>query len=152
MFVPRSRRDRGGCMKHAPVMAALLCMAAAAAQAQFPGGAFTKSTVVTGVDGLGSMAIGPDGLPLVVSQGSGQLRVSRCADPACTTATTSVLSVGGTDTSVAIGSDGLALLSHFAADGFRISHCVDAACTSVTSTLYGNWGAHSSVAIGADGL
>lgn len=116
----------------------------------------------TGLDA--SVTIGADGLPIMSYHDAknGDLRVARCANPACSSGTTSAAvdttGVVGRFSSIAIGADGLPLISYYDATNgdLKVAHCVNVGCTSnVTTTAVdktGDVGQFSSLAIGADGI
>ena len=129
-------------------------------------------TIVDDPDGLvgevaysTSIAIGSDGLP-VISYGfdgtsEGAIRVAKCANAACTGATTisTLVSERSFYTSIAIGADGLPVIAFNELSGtLRVAKCANAACTG-TSTITtvddppaNEVGAHNAIAIGSDGL
>ena len=131
------------------------------------------AAVVESASGLGagrrpSIAIGNDGLPVISHiDPDGALRVTHCGDPACTTSTTTTVTVAagpGTvqSTSIAVGTDGRPLIafsrtrSILGLDLF-LARCDDPTCASVSviaSTLNGDGssGFGAVVTIGADGL
>ena len=106
-----------------------------------------------------SIAIGADGLPLIVYSAGG-LRAAHCEDPTCSAARVSLLettafSVG--HLSLAIGSDGLGLISFRDAlkGELAVAHCEDVACTAATVSLLADApgpGRNSVLRIGSDGL
>jgi hypothetical protein len=109
-----------------------------------------------------SITIGPDGSPVVAHHNlsDGGLRISRCDDAACTTATSTTIddptNIVGMQSSISIGADGLPIIAHHdVTDGeLRISHCSNASCTSATTMAsdVGNVGWEPSIAIGTDHL
>jgi hypothetical protein len=114
-----------------------------------------------------SMAIGADGLPIVSHQdlSARALRVTRCANAACTRIDGSVTAddpagAAGAFTSIAIGADGLPVISHRdnTVGALRVTHCGNPGCTSgnVSTTVDADpanaVGFYTSIAIGADGL
>ena len=143
-------------------------------QGQFAGALQPTSVAanaLTTVDSTGnvgqyaSIAIGTDGLPVIAHYDliNGDLKVAKCANAACTGASTlsTVDSVGdvGSYASIAIGADGLPVISYYDASNLdlKVAKCTDAPCTTGTSTISivesdGNVGLHTSIAIGADGL
>ena len=107
-----------------------------------------------------SVAIGADGLPLVVFTRNGDLGVAHCADPACSSSVFAMLdTVGnvGDYNAIAIGSDGLAVISYvdFTNQAVNVAHCSDYKCSAATTTRLdgksplGTW---TAIAIGGDGL
>jgi hypothetical protein len=117
---------------------------------------------VTGVGHDSSITIGVDGLPIISHQdfSNFDLRVTHCADLACTSATsTNVDTAGfvGSHSSITIGADGLPIISHYDSTNgdLRVTHCNDIACTSATSSTVddaSDLGKDSSITIGVDGL
>src|SRR5687767_813594 len=93
----------------------LLFMVAGRADAQIPGGAFTTASPATASDRSSALdiAVGPDGLALIVYFVGSDLTVTHCSNPACTAATTATLDTGDDDSaSITIGADGLGLISY----------------------------------------
>ena len=129
---------------------------------------FTRTTIdSTGrVGNHSSIVLGADGLAVVAynDMTNGYLKVARCLDIACTTASISVVDVVGTmnnngrGTSIVIGADGLPLLAYQSSIGgdLKIAHCLDPGCVASERTildgLAGNSGNGVSLAIGIDGL
>lgn len=113
-----------------------------------------------------SIAIGVDGRAVISHQDAtaGALRITHCANVACTSADSSTNADNpannvGAHSSIAIGTDGFPVVSHRDATigGLRLTHCGNATCTTgVTSVTLdnpaGDAGYASSLAIGADGL
>jgi hypothetical protein len=87
-----------------------------------------------------SVAIGPDGLPLISYFGltgdGADLKVAHCRNAACTTppTLTTLDSLGdvGRYVSVTTGADGLGLMSYYDQTGtaLKVIHCADDACSS----------------------
>ncbi len=105
-----------------------------------------------------SITIGVDGLPIIshYASDSDDLKVSHCNDPACNSATSTILEANSEKYSaITIGVDGLPLISYVHSSGaLKVAHCQDLYCNSAdiftvdaTSSM-----AHHSIAIGADGL
>lgn len=105
-----------------------------------------------------SITIGVDGLPIISHYASDDddLKVSHCNDPACNSATSTILEANSEKYSaITIGVDGLPLISYVHSSGaLKVAHCQDSYCNSAdiftvdaTSSM-----AHHSIAIGADGL
>jgi len=105
-----------------------------------------------------SITIGVDGLPIISHYASDDddLKVSHCNDPACNSATSTILEANSEKYSaITIGVDGLPLISYVHSSGaLKVAHCQDSHCNSAdiftvdaTSSM-----AHHSIAIGADGL
>jgi len=108
-----------------------------------------------------SMALGGDGLPLLSYKDTdrGVLKVAHCEDPACDTATLTVLdadgSAPGSYTSIATGRDGLGLISYVeGTHNLRVAHCEDAPCTRATVSVLDTRhdASDTAVAIGSDGF
>lgn len=113
-----------------------------------------------------SIALGVDGRAVISHQDgtAGALRITHCANVACTAADSSTnvdnpANVVGSHSSVAIGTDGFPVISHRDATigGLRLTHCGNATCTAGVTSLTldnppGDAGYASSLAIGADGL
>lgn len=133
--------------------------------------ACSANNVLTTVDPEGgivglftSIAIAPDGLPVIAYQHSSaaDLRVAKCGNAACSAdnVITPVDTEGnvGRYTSIAIGADGLPVISYYDLTNgdLKVAKCGDAACsagntlTPVDTT--GNVGQYSSIAIAPDGL
>lgn len=91
----------------------------------------------------------------------GALRVTHCANVACTSADSSTnadnpANVVGSHSSIAIGTDGFPVVSH-QIGGLRLTHCGNVTCTTGVTSLTldnppGDAGYASSLAIGVDGL
>lgn len=123
---------------------------------------YAVSTVAAQGFRVGGVAIGTDGLGLIVYDGGRELDVAHCEDVACTSTTRSTLATCGVGCqlypSVAIGADGLALIAFtdISVQPLQVAHCSNVACTSATiSTLGGPEDSAFetvSVAIGSDGL
>ena len=124
--------------------------------------------LATAIDTVGivgyftSIAIGADALPIVsyFDGTNGDLKVARCANAACTTATTTAIDTAGDVggfTSITIGADGLPIISYYDLTNgdLKVAHCNNTACTTATTTAIdtaGNVGYYTSIAVGADGL
>jgi hypothetical protein len=123
---------------------------------------YAASTVDAQGFRVGGVAIGTDGLGLIVYDGGRELDVAHCEDVACTSVTKSTLTTCGVGCqiypSIAIGADGLALIafSDISVQHLQVAHCSNLACTSATiSTLGGPEDSAFqtvSAAIGSDGL
>ena len=114
------------------------------------------------------IAIGNDGNPVISyydeqlddPENGGDLKVAKCNDPACSSATiTPVDSVGtvGRHTSIAIGSDNNPVISYWAWTGadLRVAKCNNADCSSATKNTVdsvGEVGWFTSIAIGTNGF
>jgi hypothetical protein len=124
----------------------------------------TTSTVDPSGVALGatSIAIGPDGFPLIAYVDSGALKLARCSVFNCAGAmmvnTLNSLNplLGGT--AITIGPDGLPLIAHRVAAGglgwIALAHCDDWYCNGQDETLSGLLGntEEFSLTVGADGL
>lgn len=132
--------------------------------------ACSASNTLTTVDTIGdvglytSIAIGPDGLPVIsfFDTTYDDLKVAKCGNAACSSGNTinTVDNAGsvGQYTSIAIGSDGLPVISYY--DGtngdLKVAKCGNASC-SAGNTLTavdsgGAVGIAGSIAVGNDGL
>jgi hypothetical protein len=81
-----------------------------------------------------SLAIGTDGLAVISHYDPfffGTLRVARCNNVACTSATSTVVIGGGPGSSMAIGRDGLPLFAHpgLTASTLRVTKCMSRTCS-----------------------
>jgi len=129
-------------------------------------GAATITTIdnATGTGHHTSIAIGVDGNPVISyhhADVAGDLRVAKCANPACTGSATltTVDSAGSTGlyTSIAVGVDGMPVISYHDFDGknLRVAKCADPACsdpaTLTTVDAVGDTGYGPSITIAADG-
>jgi hypothetical protein len=112
-----------------------------------------------------AIAVPADGRPVVAhtDTSSTSLRVTRCANPACTSATTEVLAVpvgvNSTALSMSIGTDGLPLIAYGAAtaEAPAVVHCGTLSCSAGNSTTLLDdsntpGGSYVSMRVGADGL
>ncbi len=112
-----------------------------------------------------SVAIGPDGNPVVSYQEIGQrdLKVAACTDPACGGAKVTTLDSGGNTgwyPSIAIDANGNPVISFYEdMDGttrgaLKVAACTDPACTSADVSTVDRVSlsrGYSSIAVGADG-
>jgi len=132
-------------------------------------GAATITTVDDPANNVGrdtSVAIGPDGLPVIsyYDSSAAALKVAKCANAACTGAAT-ITTVDnpansvGSDTSIAIGADGLPVTSYWdmTAGALKLAKCANAACTGAATITTvddpaNSVGADTSISIGSDGL
>jgi hypothetical protein len=116
---------------------------------------------VTTVDATGdvgihsAITIGADGHPIIayVDVSLGVLKVARCLDAGCSSASIVNTGVNGrthdrATTTIAIGPDGFPVISH--AD-IAVVHCQDAGCSSFTDRHVSGNG-FSSLAVGPDGF
>jgi predicted regulator of Ras-like GTPase activity (Roadblock/LC7/MglB family) len=116
-----------------------------------------------------SIAIGTDGLPVISYQDdtAGAFKVAKCANAACTGASTLTTVYDGADTvgpysPIAIGTDGLPVISYSqrsysTGSALKVAKCANAACTGASTFTTvddpaASVGAYSSIAIGTDGL
>jgi len=111
-----------------------------------------------------SIAIGTDSLPIIsyYDAVNGDLKVAKCSNASCTSATYATLDGTGVDvgqyTSIAIGTDGLPIISYYDVTNgnLKTAKCANSACSTATvSTLDGagaNVGKYTSIAIATDGL
>jgi hypothetical protein len=117
------------------------------------------STTTTGVDGFGflggnyaSLAIAPDGNPVMVHQDSNKnldLRFARCLNASCTATTTANVDgfgfTGGSYASLAIAPDGNPVMAHYDSTkdlDLRFVKCYSADCryaSNIDSTTTPNW-------------
>lgn len=128
-----------------------------------------STTIDNPANGVGmttSIAIGLDGRAVISHQDAtaGALRITHCANVACTAANSSTnadtpANAVGSHSSIAIGTDGFPVVSHRDATigGLRLTHCGNATCTTGNTSVTldnppGDAGYSSSLAIGADGL
>jgi len=109
-----------------------------------------------------SIAIGPDGLPVIASRDNGYggvIKVAKCSDTACTGTSSNTIVDSGDWPSLRFGSDRLPVISYYdtVAGTLKVARCSDDACqliwTAPTVDTVGavGWGG-TSVALGADGL
>jgi hypothetical protein len=125
--------------------------------------ACTSADNVTTIDSAGdtgfdtSATIGVDGLGLIgYWTNAGPVKIARCNDRLCTSATVSSLAMipSGTSTSVTVGPDGRGLIGYVSSFGLTVAHCTDALCASASSSALGgpaNLG-YLSLTVGTDGL
>jgi hypothetical protein len=115
-----------------------------------------------------SIAIGADGFPVIsYGDGSHDLKVVKCNDPACAGGDESISVVDapegvqvGEYTSIAVGADGFPVISYYdrTAGALRVAKCNDAACAgsdeiiSIVDDSVNQAGIDTSITIGADGL
>ena len=134
------------------------------------GGNETITTVDDHANDVGqytSIAIGTDGFPVIgyYDATSGNLKIAKCNDAACTGANETITTVDnsanavGSYTSLAIGTNGFPVISYYdATDGnLWVAKCNDAACAGANETISvvdasGNVGSYTSIAIGIDGF
>ncbi|WP_143006558.1 hypothetical protein [Aquimonas voraii] len=111
-----------------------------------------------GVAGLNaSLALGSDQLPVISSRSGTDVSVSKCADPFCGSATSTVIDTATVDsTSLAVPSDGLPVVAYSTTAGaLKVARCSTAACTgaaTITTVLANGNAQYASLALGADGL
>jgi hypothetical protein len=129
----------------------------------------TITTVDNPANSVGSytsIAIGTDGFPVISYHDTpaGTLKVAKCANAACTGAST-ITTVDdpandvGWRTSIAIGTDGFPVISYhdYTAKTLKVAHCGNASCStgniiSVVDDPVNEVGTYTSIAIGSDGL
>ncbi|HYD47135.1 MAG TPA: DUF4215 domain-containing protein [Terriglobales bacterium] len=139
-------------------------------------------SAITTIDNTGdvgrhtSIAIAADALAVIsyYDVSNGDLKVARCHDSLCSSASTQTVDSGGnvgSATSIAIGSDGLPIISYWGDDelcrpfGFgqicaegvlKVAHCQDPACalpaTISVHQFYSTRNDSTSILIGGDGL
>jgi uncharacterized repeat protein (TIGR01451 family) len=101
-----------------------------------------------------SMARGSDGAGLIAYDDNAThgIRVTRCANPACSSAESFPIATGFLD-GIAVGGDGLGLIS-FRDPVLKLAHCVDAACSSADIVTLPDCSPvqFSAVVSGGDGL
>lgn len=155
-FPVMSYWDRSGTLKVAK------CVNAACTGASI---VTTVDDPVNGVGNTSSLAIGPDGFPVIAYSDTTAfaLKFAKCVNAACTGATlirtlddsTNLL---GVYPSLAIGADGLAVISYKDATlgALKVAKCFNAVCNVVSTLIVddpvADVGAYNSIAIGADGL
>jgi len=135
-----------------------------ATQAAQPAANILTTVDPTGDEGyLSSITIGADGFPVISyyyhDGSSGDLKVARCSNAACTASTSAnVDSAGdvGWYTSIAIGTDGYPVVSYYDVTNqdLKVAKCGNAVCTASTITAVdsaGDVGLLTSIAIGTDG-
>jgi hypothetical protein len=128
-----------------------------------------------GTVGETSIAIGGDGLPVIVYYDSYDLKVVHCGNVTCsannTTTTVPWIRAVGNDNAIAIGADGLPVISFYDEPNgdLLVMHCGNASCSSASNSfskvdegiLIGEWSSHwhsekvglySAITIGRDGL
>ena len=133
-----------------------------------------ENETISTVDGVGeagefaSLAIGADGNPVIAyyKRSTGDLRVAKCNDPACTGGNekrSTVASEGdvGQWASLAVGLDGRPAIAFYdatpAAQDLRLARCNDAACAGSNERIAtldgaGSAGQFAALAIGVDGI
>ena len=112
-----------------------------------------------------SITLGADGLPVIsyYDQANGALTVAKCANAACTGASSlaTVDSTGdvGQYTSITLGADELPVISYydFTNSALKLAKCTNAACNNsiiIRNTVdnVGTVGQFTSITLGADGL
>ena len=111
-----------------------------------------------------AVAIGADGNPVIayLDESNADLKVAKCANPACTGAATittldTSLSTGH-DTSIAIGADGNPIIAYRnnVAGALKLAVCGSTDCTGIASVAIvetsAGAGEYASLEIGVDGL
>lgn len=116
-----------------------------------------------GVNSGTSIAVAADGLPVISYTAAQNLRVAKCANPACTGSATittvdDAANEVGQHSSIGIGTDGRPVISYrdTSAGALKVAKCANAACTgAATITTVDDpaniVGEYTSIAIGADG-
>ncbi|MEI7745397.1 MAG: hypothetical protein WCK58_16800, partial [Chloroflexota bacterium] len=109
-----------------------------------------------------SITMGADGLGLVsyLDYTNSAVKVARCMDYFCNSATKSTIASAWTpgDTSITIGADGLVLVAYnfYQSHSLKVTHCWKSDCSNgaTTSTIdsAGHVGQYTSITLGADGL
>jgi len=122
---------------------------------------------VTSLGWDSSVAIGVDGLPVILhfGRGTGSVNVAHCDDTACSSATKTTLQDSTVEGSwpggIVIGSDSLPILTYQVLTTispfnleFRVVHCEDVACTTSTMVVLSQIQAsvNARLTIGANGL
>ncbi|HEV8359455.1 MAG TPA: hypothetical protein VGR28_03265 [Candidatus Thermoplasmatota archaeon] len=103
--------------------------------------ACSAGNTVTTVDSAGivgghtSIAIGPDGFPVIsyADNTNNDLKVAKCGNAACSagnTLTAVYVNSAGSSTSIAIGSTGTPVIAYQTGQGPRVTRCGNAACTA----------------------
>lgn len=104
-----------------------------------------------------SLALGSDQLPVISSRSGVAVSVSKCADPSCSSATsTTIDSVSADSTSIAVAADGMPVVGYSTSAGaLKVARCANAACTgtpTITTVLANGNAQHAVLALGTDGL
>jgi hypothetical protein len=127
------------------------------AKCQNPSCSFSgfRSLSVAGLSA--SLALGADQLPVISSRSVSVVSVSKCADPSCSSATSTTIDTESADsTSIAVAADGLPVIGYSTSAGaLKVAKCSTAACTgsaTVTSVLANGNAQYATLALAADGL
>ena len=108
-----------------------------------------------------SVAVGPDGLPVMMASSASTFQLFRCLLPSCAGGAGFGTPAGGLaalSPAVTFGADGLPIVLHLSASDVKVTHCNDADCGTATSTSVGafSFGTatlyRTAIALGADGL
>lgn len=127
------------------------------AKCQNPSCSFSGQRSIS-VGGLSaSLALGSDQLPVISSRSGATVSVSKCADPACSSATSTTIDMVSADnTSIAVPGDGLPVIAYSTTAGaLKVAKCSNAACTgsaTITTVLANGNAQYATLALGADGL
>ena len=127
-----------------------------------------RSNILSVVDSAGnvgvknSITIGADGLPVISyrDQSNTNLKVAKCNNPSCTSATVSTVDSAGSvghASSIAIGFDGFPVISYrdSSNQNLKVAKCHNHSCSEATPNTIdsaGNVGGSTNIAIGIDGL
>ena len=123
--------------------------------------ATTTIFTASGINGRSAIAIGNDGLPVIVFESNVSLAVTHCGNVTCTSGnTTTDLHPSGSfdDLAITIGGDGFPIISYYEGTGqdLIVAHCGNALCSSGNATTTvdstGDTGQNSSIKIGSDGF
>jgi hypothetical protein len=108
-----------------------------------------------------SMSLDSDGNPVIshIDPSTGDLRVTRCFDPACVVARTNVADTGilGQFTSLQLDQDGLAVVSYYDLTNgdLKLAHCQDSDCATASAMTVddnNDRGQYSSLALDSSGF
>ena len=108
-----------------------------------------------------SIAVGPDGLPVMMASSSTGFQLFRCLLATCAGGAGFGTPAGGLaalSPAVTFGADGLPIVLHLSASDVKVTHCNDADCGTATSTSVGTFSFgtvtlyRTAIALGADGL
>ncbi len=108
-----------------------------------------------------SIAVPADGLPVISYHDAtnNRLKVAKCGDTGCATASLATFDYSGTYGSIAVPADGLPVISHYDAGNtaLMVIKCADPACANpafptLIDGLSDDVGEYTSLAIGTDGF